>query len=209
MKDYLSVKERTETIKIIEKSKFITQSAHVAGEEEARAFIAEVAKNHSAATHNCFAFVGDELGNLLRFSDDGEPQGTAGMPILEAIRGKNLMCTAVVVTRYFGGIKLGAGGLIRAYSGCASENLQAAKKVIYTICSKLVCRVDYSAVDNILRFFSSFDCNVIGREYLDRVTFTVAVKERDEERFVFELNDFLMRKVEIEKVASYLSPFDV
>ena len=96
---------------------------HVESEEEVRAFLARVRTEFPDATHHCYAFVADTLGNLMRFSDDGEPQGTAGMPILDALRGKKLYQTAVVVTRYFGGVKLGAGGLVRAYSGAASECL--------------------------------------------------------------------------------------
>ncbi|MDE7084622.1 MAG: YigZ family protein, partial [Clostridia bacterium] len=115
---YKSVAGETVTEKIIEKSRFITVSRHICGDDEAKAFVAEISKKHADATHNCYAYVCDKLGNILRFSDDGEPQGTAGMPMLEVLRANGLCETAVVVTRYFGGIKLGAGGLVRAYSGC-------------------------------------------------------------------------------------------
>ena len=114
MEGYLSLVGGNITQKVIEKSKFITTSRHVEGEEEARAFISSVAEKYKDATHNCYAYIADSLGNFPRFSDDGEPQGTAGMPMLEAIKNSGLYETAVVVTRYFGGIKLGAGGLVRA-----------------------------------------------------------------------------------------------
>ena len=114
-----------ESEKIIEKSRFITYSEHVESEEDARAFIAEIRSQHSLATHVCFAFIADKLGNLQRFSDDGEPQGTAGVPILEVLKAKKLYETVVAVVRYFGGVKLGAGGLVRAYSSAAAENLTA------------------------------------------------------------------------------------
>lgn len=127
---YLSVNGECRTRKTIEKSQFITTARHISSEEEAQNFIAEMRKKYADATHNCYAYVADRLGNCLRFSDDGEPSGTAGMPILDVIRNKKLYETAVVVTRYFGGIKLGAGGLVRAYSGCASENLDATQKVL-------------------------------------------------------------------------------
>ena len=125
---YTSVAGETVTEKIIEKSRFITTSRRVESEAAAKEFIAEISKKYSDATHNCYAYICDRLGNFLRFSDDGEPQGTAGMPILEVIKSKRLSEVAVVVARYFGGIKLGAGGLLRAYSGCAAENLDMAKK---------------------------------------------------------------------------------
>ena len=131
MEKYFSVSGEKVTEKVIEKSRFITTSRHIEGEEEAKAFVAEISAKYADATHNCYAYICDSLGNFLRFSDNGEPQGTAGMPILEVIKNKKLFETAVVVTRYFGGIKLGAGGLVRAYSGCAAENLESAQKVLY------------------------------------------------------------------------------
>ena len=117
MQSYLSVFSESTHEKVIERSRFIARCAHAAGEDAARAFAAAERAELSRATHNCFAFVADRAGNLLRFSDDGEPQGTAGMPIPEVIRSKKLFETAVVVTRYFGGKKLGAGGFFRALPG--------------------------------------------------------------------------------------------
>ena len=123
---YLSVTGECVTEKVIEKSRFITTSRHVESEEEARAFISEINARFSDATHNCYAYIPDITGNSPRFSDDGEPQGTAGIPMLEVIKNKKLVQTAVVVTRYFGGVKLGAGGLVRAYAGCVADNLESA-----------------------------------------------------------------------------------
>ena len=119
---YLSVFSPCTYEKVIERSRFIANCAHAESEEQARAFIAGIRAEHSLATHNCFAFVADKVGNLMRFSDDGEPQGTAGMPMLEVLKNKKLFETVAVVTRYFGGIKLGAGGLVRAYAGAAAED---------------------------------------------------------------------------------------
>ncbi|MDE6374090.1 MAG: YigZ family protein, partial [Clostridia bacterium] len=152
---YLSLGGETITQKVIEKSKFITVSRRVCGEEEAKAFIAEISKKHADATHNCYAYICDRLGNNLRFSDDGEPQGTAGMPMLEVLRSNRLCETAVVVTRYFGGIKLGAGGLVRAYSGCVAENIATAQKVTYENCAESLYVVDYSETDAAMRFLGN------------------------------------------------------
>ncbi|MBB6173963.1 putative YigZ family protein [Nocardiopsis mwathae] len=104
----------------IRKSRFICALARVADEDEARAFIAERRKEHWGATHNCTAYVVGPDGGVQRSSDDGEPSGTAGVPMLEVLRHRGLTDTAAVVTRYFGGTKLGAGGLIRAYGGAVS-----------------------------------------------------------------------------------------
>lgn len=107
----------------IKKSRFIGQAAPISGEEEAKAFLAKV--SDPAANHNCWAW---RIGQAYRFSDDGEPSGTAGKPILQAIDGQDLDGVMVVVTRFFGGILLGSGGLMRAYGGTAAQMLRAAEK---------------------------------------------------------------------------------
>ena len=184
---YLSVNGECRTRKIIEKSQFITTARHISSEEEAQNFIAEMRKKYADATHNCYAYVADRLGNCLRFSDDGEPSGTAGMPILDVIRNKKLYETAVVVTRYFGGIKLGAGGLVRAYSGCASENLDATQKVLYEMCSQSEYTVAYQSVDLFFRFFSEKSADIIESRYENDVTFVVAVKKSQEQEINLSL----------------------
>ena len=209
MQNYLSVSGETVTQKTIEKSRFITTSRHVEGEEQAKAFVAEISAKFPDATHNCYAYICDSLGNFLRFSDDGEPQGTAGMPMLEAIKNKKLFETAVVVTRYFGGIKLGAGGLLRAYSGCVSENLDAAQKVLYQLCAESKYTVDYAGVDTALRFFTQSGADLISTEYLNEVVFTVAVKQSEEEQFNNSLLDRLNGKVKIQKIKEYFFPFKI
>ena len=138
--------------KVIEKSRFLTYAAHTAGEEEARAFLSAVRAQHPLATHVCHAFVADRVGNLMRFSDDGEPQGTAGMPILGVLRARRLFECAVAVVRYFGGIKLGAGGLTRAYSSCAAECLDGAELALWDECTELRVTADYSEVNALTAF---------------------------------------------------------
>ena len=206
---YLSLSGECVTQKVIEKSKFIATSRHVCGEEEAKAFIAEISKKYSDATHNCYAYISDNLGNFPRFSDDGEPQGTAGMPILEVLKNKKLFESAVVVTRYFGGIKLGAGGLLRAYSGCAAENLEAAQKVLYQTCSEYNCTVDYSGVDAAIRFFNESGVSVKNTQYLNEVIFTVIIKKDEEGTFYSSLLNRLNGKVKIEKINEYFFPFKI
>ena len=137
---YLSVAKPSLYEKVIEKSRFLTYVAHTEDEAAARAFLAEVRAQHPLATHVCYAFVADRIGNLMRFSDDGEPQGTAGMPILGVIRARKLFETGVAVVRYFGGIKLGAGGLTRAYSSSAAEALERAEICEYAVCVEVTER---------------------------------------------------------------------
>lgn len=195
--------------KIIEKSKFITYSAHIEGEGEAKAFLERIRSAHLSATHVCYGYIADKLGNLLRFSDDGEPQGTAGMPILDVIKNKNLFETAVAVVRYFGGIKLGAGGLTRTYSSCAAENLSGAKIKLWEPCAELKISVAYSEVSPLTRFLSKNECVRLKEEYGEKVFFLVAVKKENEENFRLNLNDFLIGKVAVQKTAEYYCSFDI
>ena len=197
---YLSVNGECETQKIIEKSRFITMSKHISGEEEAKDFIADIRRRYPDATHNCYAYIADNLGNFPRFSDDGEPSGTAGMPILDVIKNKKLFETVVVVTRYFGGIKLGAGGLVRAYSGSAAENLEKSEKVLYDTCSQSEYCVDYSSVDTVMRYCVENSASLIETLYNDEVTFIIAVKKADEENFNAGLINRLNGKVKIKKM---------
>ena len=121
MDKYITLIKGAEAEIVEKKSRFIAQVEVVSSEEEAYAFIEKIKKKHYDARHNCFAFsIGDEMP-LLRFSDDGEPQGTAGKPILEVINGSEIHNICVVVTRYFGGTLLGTGGLVRAYTEACKE----------------------------------------------------------------------------------------
>ena len=115
--EYRTIKEDGQVQEEIKKSRFICHAKRVYNEEEARDFISAIKKEHYKATHNCSAFIVGERSEIKRTSDDGEPSGTAGVPMLGVLENHNLTNICVVVTRYFGGIKLGAGGLIRAYAG--------------------------------------------------------------------------------------------
>lgn len=207
--NYLSVCGECVTQKVIEKSRFITTSKHVEGEEQAKEFIAEINSRYPDATHNCYAYICDGSGNFLRFSDDGEPQGTAGMPMLEVLKSKKLMQTAVVVTRYFGGIKLGAGGLVRAYSGCVAENLDEAEKVLYETCAESKYSTAYSNTEAAQRFFREHGADIIACEYADEVVFTVVIKKSAEENFNKKLIDRLNGNVKIQKLREYFFPFKI
>ncbi len=207
MTGYLAVSGEHVTEKVIERSRFVTTSFRAEGEEQARAFIARVSEKFKDATHNCYAYIADPTGNAPRFSDDGEPGGTAGMPILEVIKNKRLFCTAVVVTRWFGGIKLGAGGLVRAYSGCAAENLESAPKLMYVQCEEYAYTADYGSVDILNRYFSQNDCEVKGVEYSSDVTFIVAVKKEPAEKFNAAIIDRLNGRIRIKKLREFVCGF--
>ena len=204
---YLSVFSPCTYEKVIERSRFIANCAHAESEEQARAFIAGIRAEHSLATHNCFAFVADRKGNLLRFSDDGEPQGTAGMPMLEVLKNKKLFETVAVVTRYFGGIKLGAGGLVRAYAGTVSEALAQADIREYTPCRELMLTVAYENFDALKKFLSSHECTVKDTDYAEKVCVLAAVKAENAPAFAAALTDHMAGRVAVEEGEEYLFPF--
>ena len=137
---YLTAKENFKET-VISKSRFLTYVYEITDSLDAQEKITALRKKYYDSTHVCYAYVADELGNDFKFSDDGEPSGTAGIPIYEAIKNGGYKKTLAVVVRYFGGIKLGAGGLVRAYSGCASQCLSSAKKGEYI--KSEVCQVEF------------------------------------------------------------------
>lgn len=207
MKGVYSVFTEYRSEKVIERSRFIATCSHVESEEEARAFLARVRTEFPDATHHCYAFVADTLGNLMRFSDDGEPQGTAGMPILDALRGKKLYQTAVVVTRYFGGVKLGAGGLVRAYSGAASECLDGAEKRFFEPCARYMLTLGYELSDAVRKYISANGWMLADAQYSDCVRLTVAVRSREEEAFAAKIVDFTAGRVRVEKQDEFIFAF--
>jgi len=128
----ITISGKAETTTIIKKSKFICLACRVNDESDAQAVISARKKQHYDASHNCFAYV--LAGGVMRYSDDGEPQGTAGLPMLEVIKRNELSDVLAVTTRYFGGTLLGAGGLVRAYAGSVASIIEAAQKVQVTTC---------------------------------------------------------------------------
>lgn len=206
---YLSLSGECKTEKIIEKSKFITTSAHTAGEEQAKRFISEVSQKYRDATHNCYAYIADNNGNFPRFSDDGEPQGTAGMPMLEVIKNNKLYEVAVVVTRYFGGIKLGAGGLVRAYSGCVAENLASARKASCELCVETRLFIAYPLLDSALRYCKENGADLINTEYLDETVLTALIKKSIYNDFIKGLTNRLNGKLRTQISSEYIFPFEM
>ncbi len=208
MDRFLTVNGETVSEKTIEKSRFIAFSSHVESDEEAKAFLAKISALHPLATHVCYAYIADKTGNLARFSDNGEPQGTAGIPILEVVKNKKLYETAVAVVRYFGGIQLGAGGLVRAYSSSAAENLSRADIRVREMSSELKISVGYPEVTPLMRFFDSHSCEQLASDYSEKVTFTVVVKKEEETSFISSLVDYMAGRVSVKKDGEYYHSFE-
>lgn len=158
------------TGEIIEKkSRFIANVCSVETEEEALQFIEKIKKKYWDARHNCFAFVIGEHMEIQRFSDDGEPQGTAGKPILEVLLGENVHNTAIVVTRYFGGTLLGTGGLVRAYGKSAKAGLEQSVVVEKKHGIVLEIQTDYNGLGKVQYLLGQEGINILNSEYTERV----------------------------------------
>lgn len=195
--DYKTISARCEARFIEKKSEFIGYLAPVSTEDEAVAFINEIRAMHRKATHNCYAYILRE-NSTARHSDDGEPSGTAGVPIYEVLRKEELCDVACVVTRYFGGIMLGAGGLVRAYTRGAKDAVSAAQIKVMAMAVRVEITVDYSLYGRLPQIFSEFDARIESEDFADSVKITVCVREELAEAFREKLTDSCNGKVSVE-----------
>lgn len=179
------------------KSRFIAHVAAVGTEEEALAFIEAMKKQFWDARHNCYAYVIGERMQMMRFSDDGEPSGTAGKPILEVLTGSDIRNAVIVVTRYFGGTLLGTGGLVRAYTKAAQEGLAAS--VVRTMCRgyEMTIVTDYNGIGKIQYLLGSRNIPAGETDYDEQVTMRVNVPYEDKDVVVSEITDATSGKAEI------------
>ena len=173
----------------IKKSVFISHVKHVENEDAAREFVAEIKKKYFDATHNCSAWILGENGDKQKSNDDGEPGGTAGNPILDAIKKNEITNIAVVVTRYFGGIKLGAGGLIRAYSHTAALGISNSKIVQMTTFQKIAITIEYPFLAQVENFLRNKKIRVENSEYAADVTINILIEPENVENFLAELTE--------------------
>lgn len=176
-KIYLTIKENTKHELVIKKSRFICSLARVTDEDEAKQFIEQISTEHRKATHNCFAYMLGDDDHIQRESDNGEPSGTAGVPILESLQLTHVHDVCAVVTRYFGGIKLGAGGLIRAYSNVTSEALHQAGIVQRVEQALLKVEVPYKLHDQLLYYLNEQQIEIAHEDYGVQVTTQIFVND--------------------------------
>lgn len=184
---------------IEKKSRFIATVRLVENEEEALAFIEEMRKKYWNATHNCFAYVIGEHREIVRCSDDGEPSGTAGKPMLDVLLGEELYNTAVVVTRYFGGTLLGTGGLVRAYSKAVQEGLAQSRIIEKQYGTILEIGTDYQGLGKIQYIIGENKIPLLDSQYTDVVTLQVLLPVGDKERFAAELIEGTNGRARIEE----------
>lgn len=194
---YFTVKTEGSHEIVIQKSRFIGHVKRVETEEEAIHFVQKIKKEHKDATHNCSAYMIGEHDLIQKASDDGEPSGTAGVPILEVLKKKGLKDTAVVVTRYFGGIKLGAGGLIRAYSGSASQSIDEIGVVKRQLMQLAEIHIDYTLLGKVENELRQSAYTLRNIDYADRVVLHAAFQSGQEEEFQAYVTDMTNAQAEI------------
>lgn len=196
---YLTVKEDGQSEIEIKKSRFICSFKRVTTEEEAKMFIQAIKKEHWKANHNCSAFVIGDKSEIQRSSDDGEPSGTAGIPMLEVLKKNELINVVAVVTRYFGGIKLGAGGLIRAYTQAVSHGLTEIGIVEGTLQQELAVAITYPQLGKLENFLELQQVTVKETRYTDQVIVVCMVDETDISQFKATVTELLNGQVTFEK----------
>ena len=193
--EFRTIKEDGQVQEEIKKSRFICHAKRVYSEEEARDFITAIKKEHYKATHNCSAFIIGERSEIKRTSDDGEPSGTAGIPMLGVLENHNLTNVCVVVTRYFGGIKLGAGGLIRAYAGSVALAVKEIGIIEIKEQAGIAIQMSYAQYQEYSNFLKEYDLMELETNFTDQVDTMIYVDKEEKENIKAALVEFFNGKV--------------
>ncbi|MEX2948207.1 YigZ family protein [Staphylococcus warneri] len=208
-KPIITIKEEHTIENTINKSRFISHIKPVASEDEAKAFINEVKSQHKDATHNCSAYtVGPEM-NIQKANDDGEPSGTAGVPMLEILKKLELHDVCVVVTRYFGGIKLGGGGLIRAYSSAVRDVIYDIGRVELRAAIPITVTLNYDQTGKFEYELGSANFMLRNQFYTDKVSYQIDVVETEYDDFIAFLNRTTAGNYELNTEDIKMLPFDI
>ena len=211
MNSYTTIEGRAQAEIVEKKSRFIASLAHVETEDEALAFLEEIRVANRMARHNVYAYVLREGGagaaGRVRYSDDGEPQKTAGMPTLEAIQHAGIVDVIVVVTRYFGGILLGTGGLVRAYTQATQEGLAAAEKVTVSRCVDVTVRTEYPLYERILRAAEDAGAKVVDTAFTNEVELSLRMLDGTQQPLLDKLTELCRGQERVEVSEPYDAPF--
>jgi len=193
--EFRTIKEDGQVQEEIKKSRFICHAKRVYSEEEARDFITAIKKEHYKATHNCSAFIVGERSEIKRTSDDGEPSGTAGVPMLSVLENHNLTNICVVVTRYFGGIKLGAGGLIRAYAGSVALAVKEIGIIEIKEQAGIAIQMSYAQYQEYNNFLKEHNLMELDTNFTDQVDTMIYVDKEEKENIKAALVEFFNGKI--------------
>lgn len=209
--DYILLVKGAEAELVEKKSRFIATVRPVASEEEAAAFVEEMKKKYYDARHNCSAFVIGSSAQITRSSDDGEPSGTAGRPMLEVLLGSGIRNAAAVVTRYFGGTLLGMGGLVRAYSGVLKEALAKCETVRQRYGVRIRIRTDYNAVGKLQYILAGKNISIEDSVYAADVEMTVIAPVEEYDRLRLEIEEATSARAEIRELGRlyYAQPHEI
>lgn len=205
---YLSATGETTHEIVIQRSRFICTLKRIDGFDDALSFVKSVKKKYSDATHNCYAFISNAAGTEQRFSDDGEPQGTAGQPMLEVLKKKGIFMTAAVVTRYFGGVKLGAGGLVSAYTRAVAGTVENAKIVKNVVGVSLEIKCGYEMYNVLLQALKDKVFATLSTDFADNVKMTIAVPKEDADNIEKDITCALLGQVSVLKGATAYYVFE-
>lgn len=190
MNDFITISENIEYVLTEKKSKFIANLIKISSQVEAEETIKKYKKQYHDARHNCIAYrVTDNEQILEKSSDDGEPSGTAGAPMLNILQKNNLCNVLIIVTRYFGGILLGTGGLVRAYSDALTGAIEMSNKLIQKIGYNIECNVEYSQFEKFQYYCKINEIEIINVEYLDNIVCKIALEESKKDRFLKDVNE--------------------
>ena len=170
MNPYRTLRQFASDEFIINKSRFIGYAAPCETEAEALAFLQSIRTKHKDATHNCYAYIIGQNAGIMRYSDDGEPGGTAGLPMMEVLKHQGVVNCCCVVTRYFGGVLLGTGGLVRAYTQSTQAGVDAAQLVVVSRCVDLRIRIAYPRYEQLMRLAEDHGAKVLSTDFTDAVT---------------------------------------
>lgn len=205
---YVTVTRPSSAEIIIQKSRFIGYASPCADEAEALDFIRQIREAHRTATHNCYAYVIGENCGIIRYSDDGEPGGTAGLPILNVIRSKNIVNCCVVVTRYFGGVLLGTGGLVRAYTQSCQAALNEAGVSVMKMTTDAICTIPYPAWNKFRYATEHMPVRIEKIEYGSNISFHLLYCCNDSNRVIPQINEASDRKMEIISMSDAFMPWE-
>lgn len=207
--NYKTVRPNGESEFVIQKSRFLTFVKRAETEQEALDFIQDIKKTHHTATHNCSAYIIGEHDQIQKANDDGEPSGTAGFPILEVLKKQQLKDTVIVVTRYFGGIKLGGGGLIRAYGKAATEGIAATGVVERRLHILFKASIDYTWLGKVENEVRQSDYPLKDIVYEEDVELFLYVPEKDEIVFTEWMMELTNGQAKIDKAGHEFLEFDI
>jgi uncharacterized YigZ family protein len=196
IQSYITVAGRSSEELIINKSRFIGYAAPCETEDQALSFLREIREAHRSATHHCYAYIIGENANVMRYSDNGEPAGTAGMPIMDVMRTRSIVNCCIVVVRYFGGVLLGTGGLVRAYMQSSQAAVEAAGISRMELTSVEYCELPYSAWDRVRYASEQLPVRIEDISYGSAISFHLLVRNSDCETVMNHLMDASGRKLE-------------